>query len=131
MRISGLVPVATLLFCAAAFAQDQVSSSALVAAPTVNRTLTGDSATDVLDRLQNGQFQVNRGNQFRVDNLVRTPDVALLTTPDDSVCYTMRTYVVAKDSKDSDATHPVRYTTCQPSGRYRLKTTEIEKLDTR
>jgi hypothetical protein len=43
----------------------------------------------------------------------------------DTMCYTIRSYVVARDTKDSDSTHPVRYSTCQPAGRYRLKTTEM------
>ncbi len=50
------------------------------------------------------------------------PDVQL---PDDNTCLTMRSYVVARDSKDSDSTHLVSYTTCQPSARYRVKTTEM------
>ncbi len=43
----------------------------------------------------------------------------------DTVCYAIRSYVVARDSKDSDSTHPVRYSTCQPAARYQLRTTEI------
>ena len=43
---------------------------------------------------------------------------------DDTVCYTIRSYVVARDRKDSDSVHPVGYSTCQPSNRYRLRTTE-------
>ncbi len=46
---------------------------------------------------------------------------------DDTVCYTIRSYVVARDSKDSDSVHPVGYSTCQPSNRYRLRTTESKK----
>ncbi len=46
---------------------------------------------------------------------------------DDSMCYKIRSYVVARDSKDSDSVHPVKYTTCQPASRYRLKTTEIHQ----
>jgi hypothetical protein len=43
----------------------------------------------------------------------------------DTTCLSMRTYVVARDSKDSDSTHPAGYSTCQPTDRYRLKSTEI------
>ena len=45
-------------------------------------------------------------------------------------CLKIRSYVVARDSKDSDSTHPVRYSTCQPSTRYRLKTTEMRTIPT-
>jgi hypothetical protein len=40
-------------------------------------------------------------------------------------CYAIRSYVVARDSKNSDSTHPVSYSTCQPAARYQLRTTEI------
>ena len=44
---------------------------------------------------------------------------------DDAVCYKIRSYVVARDSKNSDSVHSVGYSTCQPASRYRLRTTEI------
>jgi|HubBroStandDraft_2_1064218.scaffolds.fasta_scaffold427591_1 hypothetical protein len=37
-------------------------------------------------------------------------------------CYAIRSYMVACDSKDSDSTHPAGYSTCQPVGRYGVKT---------
>lgn len=40
----------------------------------------------------------------------------------DGVCYTLRTYVMARDEKDSDATHLVRATRCLPSARLQFKT---------
>lgn len=43
---------------------------------------------------------------------------------DGTVCYTIRSYVVARDRKDSDSVHPAGYSTCQPSNRYRLRTTD-------
>ncbi len=43
----------------------------------------------------------------------------------DTVCYTMRSYVVARDSKHSDAVHPAGYSTCQPASKYRLRTTQM------
>ena len=44
---------------------------------------------------------------------------------EDTTCYTIRSYVVARDSKHSDSTHPAGYSTCQPASRYGLKTTDI------
>ena len=41
---------------------------------------------------------------------------------DDATCLKIRSYVVARDSKDSDSTHLVRYSTCQPASRYQLRT---------
>jgi len=46
-----------------------------------------------------------------------------------TTCLKIRSYVVERDSKNSDSTHPVSYSTCQPSSRYRVRTTEIH-MDT-
>jgi hypothetical protein len=42
----------------------------------------------------------------------------------DVTCYAIRSYVVARDFKDSDSTHMAGYSTCQPASRYGIKTTE-------
>lgn len=36
-------------------------------------------------------------------------------------CYAIRSYVVARDSKDSDSVHPAGYSTCVPSNKVQLK----------
>jgi hypothetical protein len=46
----------------------------------------------------------------------------------DTFCYTIRTYVVARDAENSDSTHPAGYSTCQPSDRYGVKTTEMRSV---
>ena len=43
----------------------------------------------------------------------------------DSTCYAIRTYRVARDSEDSDSTHPAGYSTCQPSNRYQVKSADL------
>jgi Co/Zn/Cd efflux system component len=40
----------------------------------------------------------------------------------DGVCYTLRTYVMARDEKDSDTTHLVRETRCLPAAKLQFKT---------
>jgi protoporphyrinogen oxidase len=40
----------------------------------------------------------------------------------DGVCYTMRTYVMAREDKDSDATRMVRATRCLPAWKLEYKT---------
>lgn len=50
---------------------------------------------------------------------------AFALTPDglsseDDTCFTIRSYVVARDNKNSDSTHPVGYSTCHPAKRYGL-----------
>jgi hypothetical protein len=39
----------------------------------------------------------------------------------DGVCYTMRTYIVAREDKDSDVTRPVRVTRCLPATKLEFK----------
>ena len=59
-----------------------------------------------------------------------TPDLGpegIIVSPDgplaaETTCYNIRSYVVSRDSKDSDSVHPVGYSTCIPASRYRLKT---------
>lgn len=46
-----------------------------------------------------------------------------------ATCFTMRSYVVARDAKKSDSTHFVRYSTCQPANQYRLKSADIQGND--
>jgi hypothetical protein len=41
----------------------------------------------------------------------------------DKVCYTMRSYIVSRESRDSDSTKLVGYSTCQPSSKYELRIT--------
>jgi hypothetical protein len=52
-------------------------------------------------------------------------DFPLIVSDEYPACYAIRSYVVARDSKNSDSTHPVSYSTCQPAARYQLRTTEI------
>jgi hypothetical protein len=40
----------------------------------------------------------------------------------DNSCFAIRSYVMARDSKDSDSTHLVGYMTCVPSGKYQVRT---------
>jgi hypothetical protein len=44
----------------------------------------------------------------------------------ETMCYSIRSYVVARDHKHSDSVHPVGYTTCVPASRYRLKTADVQ-----
>ncbi len=61
-----------------------------------------------------------------VARLDANSDLGIVITPADmdGACFTIRSIVVARDRKDSDATHFVRTSTCQPSSRYRLRTAE-------
>lgn len=56
---------------------------------------------------------------------MKVPESAVLQQQGDDICYTMRSYVVARDDNDSDATHLAHYSTCQKASRYRLKQAEV------
>ena len=71
----------------------------------------------VLDRSR-GDFRSGRSDKTRT--LVMGSNGPLDA---DATCFTMRSYVVARDFKDSDSTHPTGYSTCQPASKYRVKTT--------
>ena len=66
------------------------------------------------------------------DLIVITPEMdrkGIVVSPEgplaaDTTCYAIRSYVVKRDSKDSDSVHPVGYSTCLPATRYRLKTAD-------
>jgi hypothetical protein len=44
----------------------------------------------------------------------------------DEDCYTIRSYVVERDDKDSDSTHLVRSSTCQRASRYQVKNADAQ-----
>ncbi len=72
-----------------------------------------------------------RLDQYRLDQIKGDPhirDLKLDALDTDTTCFAIRSYVVARDSKDSDSTHPAGYSTCQPSNRYRVRSAEI-RLD--
>lgn len=86
-----------------------------------------DLSSDSLDRMRLDQYVLDRGkDDFRSgrskEDKARTL-VMGLNGPLDATCFTMRSYVVARDSKDSDSTHPTGYSTCQAASRYRVRTT--------
>ena len=45
----------------------------------------------------------------------------------DSYCLNIHSYVVARDSKNSDSVHLVGSTTCVPASRFRLRTADIDQ----
>jgi hypothetical protein len=78
------------------------------------------------NRWQIEQFNVNRdGYPVKFDD-----PIALNLDGQfghDNVCYAIRSYVVARDTKDSDSVHPVGYTTCVPARPDQLKKAQQQK----
>jgi hypothetical protein len=72
-----------------------------------------------------------RLDQYRLDQVKGDPHIPpfkLDALDADTTCYSIRSYVVARDSKDSDSTHPAGYSTCRPSNRYQLRNADM-RLD--
>lgn len=97
-----------------------------------DQSMHATSGSNALDRLQVDQYKVSRSkNDTRTLLLGPDADAGMVLSglngqlDADIDCLKIRSYVVARDSKDSDSTHLVRYSTCQPASRYRLKTTEL------
>ena len=43
----------------------------------------------------------------------------------DKTCFAIRSYLMARDDKDTDSTHLVRTSTCIPSNKYELRTADV------
>jgi hypothetical protein len=143
--------LASLLLCSlSAFSQDQKIGPAQVPGNDMSSYVANRDAAvtpsepwkiipnrasaqslDSADRIRIDQFRLDQGQvdlrtgkskpEAKTRTLVMGLDGRL---DDDATCYTMRSYVVARDSKDSDSTHLTGYSTCQRASKYRLKTTE-------
>jgi hypothetical protein len=99
-----------------------------------NQLADASVGKDPLNHLQIDKYKVSRSNTNKRTLLLGPEaDPGMLLSGLDGVdgldgvtiCLKIRSYVVARDSTDSDSTHPVSYSTCQPSTRYRVRTTEI------
>ena len=93
--------------------------------PSLKPELT---APKPLDRIRIDQYRPQL-NQF-------VPPRTLLIDPDrqpqdNTLCYAMRSYKVARDDPRSDSTHAAGYSTCQPAARFHVHTTEEQVLPTR
>jgi len=97
---------------------------------------TEQNAVNPLDRIDIDEYHP-RLNQFVLPHaspvspdkkshiLSIGPDYASQT---ENLCYTLRSYKVARDDPRSDSTHAAGYTTCQPAARFGLRTTEERVL---
>lgn len=90
------------------------------------------SSTDSLGRMLQApgvRYQGDHDSQMTVLREPGTDNIAISLegSASDATCYAIRSYVVARDSKDSESTHPVRYSTCQAASRYRLRKTVVNQ----
>lgn len=104
MRLTGLL--ALLLFILILFFAAPAASYAQ-SVLTPSRPMVKSDALPSLNALVDLARRVRYGSEFERDG----------------VCYTMRTYVMAREDKDSDATRMVRATRCLPASKIEFKTT--------
>jgi hypothetical protein len=96
-----------------------------------NRPADLGSRQNALDPTRLDQYRLDqiKGNphvrRFKLDPPSETLVVNSNALDADNTCYAIRSYVVARDSKDSDSTHPAGYSTCRPSNRYQVRSAEI------
>jgi hypothetical protein len=99
-----------------------------------NRPAHLGSEENPLSHIRTDQYRLGQSEADCTHLSVRSGHLDAITTgpnkilDSDTTCYTIRSYVVARDSKDSDSTHRVSYSTCQPAARYQLKTTEMRSV---
>jgi len=117
-----LLMVAFLLYSVAGLCQEQAQTSSNAPVSAIPQSKAPEQLSEPwriippeLNFSQNPQIEPQFGRP--------------IVSPDDFVCLKIRSYVVARDSKDSDSVHLVKYSTCQPANRYRLKTTVIQERD--
>ena len=126
MSLGRLLLAAALVCSLPAFAQEQFLTGKIDKEPSAPNFRSATAATPsepwrILPKNDQDQGIVVHSDDIGPDGLVVSPGGPLEA---DATCYTIRSYVVARDSKHSDSTHPVGYSTCQPASRYRLKTAE-------
>jgi hypothetical protein len=146
MTLARILIAALLFFSLPAFTQDQNSGAQLPTMGTYSFAPDMAAATSTepwriipnpnsnpepTDHMRVDQFRFDRGRGTDHSNSgakTRTLVLGLDGLDADTTCYKIRSYVVARDSKDSDSTHMTGYSTCQPASKYRVKTTEGDPI---
>lgn len=135
-----LLVAAAFLFSTWLVAQDTVPNKSQ-APETSSLASTAQSRPWLIDRLgpawgtvlQNPllRFQSTEQPMFGQEpvsetKLLNIQEVGPFAIPPDAFadryCLKIRSYLVARDSKNSDSTHLVGYSTCLPASKYRLRT---------
>ncbi len=84
---------------------------------------TEQGPAEPLDRIHVDEYSL-RSTQLSVPRfLLRNQEQQSLG--DDNLCYTIRSYKVARDNPQSDSTHAVGSSTCQPAARFHTHTIEL------
>jgi hypothetical protein len=106
MRLTGLLAllifILIVFFAAPAASFAQSANTIIAPKPSEHPEMLLSMDGTLVDRGRHGRF----GSEFERDG----------------VCYTMRTYIMAREDQDSDATRMVRATRCLPAWKLEFKT---------
>lgn len=141
MLISRLFPVWLLIAMCAAPVLGQSSPERVPAAIQSTQSLAQGSSTtpdfpfvfpslqteqtpaEPLDRIHVGEYSP-QSTQFNVPRFL-LKDLDQQSLDEDNLCYTVRSYKVARDNPHSDSTHAVGSSTCQPAARFHTRSIEL------
>jgi hypothetical protein len=130
VRLLAVVAIASLSWLPAIAQSKSSDVDNLLAETEVNPATRASAARQQADPAFPSNLDQYDGQPFKFDGsgtIVPAHPVVFMTMPplttpmvDAGACYSIRSYVVARDRKDSDATHLVGYSTCRPANRYRV-----------
>jgi hypothetical protein len=130
MRLTGLL-AALLFLLIVFFAAPAASHAQTVNSPAVKTDRTGsEPGSTPLDAMQLDPNRLQSHQTVHELHLAQPlleygGDLVVRDTPEnDGLCYTMRTYVMAREDKTSDATHLVCEAKCTPARKFQFKTTD-------
>jgi len=125
MPLASVLLVAISLSCLAAAQEKQsliANSDAKINAPDFpTRAANPSEPWRIIPKKHEDDASIIHDGDIGPDGIIVSPRGR---ADADTICYTLRAYIVARDSKHSDSTHPVGYSTCHPASRYRLKTAD-------
>jgi hypothetical protein len=136
MTLARLLPVVLVVCIVPAYAQKpadspsgqfntSVADKSAAANPWklgLNQPTEAQSEQNPIDRMRIDEFRIDPNG---LSSKVETPLLPKAeASSSETTCFKIRSYVVARDSKGSGATHPVGYSTCSPAIRYGVKTVE-------
>lgn len=135
MRLTGLL--ALLLFVLIVFFAAPAASYAQTSSTTVIEIQKADSSHAVSPHKPKGDIgQLSDYPLVASQPLVEHEGDLVMQLPsgdpsqettlgDDYSCFTMRSYIMARDDKDSDATHLVRKVKCTPARKFSVKSADV------
>lgn len=135
MRLTGLL--ALLLFVlivffaapAASFAQNSNATASKTESPEANNfaILSNKAHADRSSLSEHPLVASQPLVEHNGDMVLREPSQELspeASLGDDFSCFTMRSYIMARDDKTSDATHLVRQVKCTPARKFSVKSAD-------